>query len=115
MEKLNRNPNLFSSGGLMDGNEEVKFTQADLELTRELRPAIRKFVEDFKDEILMWVSYNQKVVEKFIEDLIGLSEKIKSERTNIEKCYSLVLFEMLQYCFKNTNSLFKKHGHDPDF
>lgn len=52
MEKLNRNPNIASSGGLMDGNEEVKFTAADLELTRELRPAIRKFVEDFKDEIL---------------------------------------------------------------
>lgn len=56
MEKLNRNPNIANSGGLMDGNEEVKFTAADLELTRELKPAIKKFVEDFKDEILMWVS-----------------------------------------------------------
>lgn len=54
-------------------------------------------------------------MEKFIEDLIGLSEKIKSDRTNIEKCYSLVLFEMIQYCFKNTNQLFKKHGDDPEF
>jgi len=96
MEKLNRNPNIASKGGLVDGNEEVKFTPADLELTRELRPSIRKFIEDFKEEILMWVSYNQKVVEKFIEDFIGLSEKLKSDCTNIEKCYSLVLFEMLQ-------------------
>ena len=84
MDKISRNP--LTGAGVMDGNEEVKFTAADLELVRELRPAIRKFVEDFKEEILMWVSYNQKVVEKFIEDLIALSEKIRSERANIEKC-----------------------------
>lgn len=113
LAKLNTSPsNNFIT---TENTETLVIDKAHMQNIKEFIPSIHKFIENWKDEILMHISYNQKVVEKQIDELIMISEKIKIDGKDIEQSYALVLFEILQQCFKKTNSHFKQQTDEQDF
>jgi len=64
-------------------NNETKDIKVTLNLLKKLskddKDKIFKFIENWKDEVLMWMSYNQKLVEKYIDDFINLSKNLNMD------------------------------------